>query len=573
MIKHSLFKRLGLYMRAHKFISSLVIIVIIGGGYYWYHNVTATSATPQYTIAKTRTGAITQTVSGSGQVSSQNQEDIKSTVSGTITSINVSVGDHVKAGDLLATVDSKQAALSLQNAKIAYAKLVQPAKPADIANAEASLATSYSNGYNSVSGVFLDLPNIMNGIKNMVTGQSGFLSDQHITNFSSTGQSYLNTFSTGYDRNAIQYNNLLQTYNQLTRTSSTSTINQVISDTYTLLKEISQNLQDGQNVINFITTSQPNYQPTQAATTAASITTWSSQINSDLANILAAQTSIQTNTNNLNTLITGADPLDVQAQQVSLAQQEQTYANYFIRAPFDGVVGRIPVNKYDEASGATIATIIGDNKIATISLNEVDAAKVSAGQPAIITFNAISGFTATGTVSQVDLVGTVVSGVVSYNVKIAIGTNDPRIKPGMSVSTTIITMQKSGVLVVPATAIKTQGQTQYVQIFDNPVLPTASSTNGFGSSTNSQFASSSQGQRFNRNVTISSVIAPRDQIITVGVTDGTNTEVSDGLTQGQWVVTKTITGGQSASTAAAAPSILSGLGGGGGRGGLRPAGN
>ena len=586
-------------MRAHKFLSTVVIIMIIGGGYYWFHNATSTSATLQYVISRARLGSITQTVSGSGQVSAQNQTDVKSTVSGAITSINVAVGDHIKAGDLLATVDSSQAALSLQNAKISYAKLTEPAKPADISNAQDNLTKSYSDGYNAISGVFSDLPNIMNGMKNLLYSQTGFLSNVQIANLSLTAQGYQNTFSTGYDQNVIQYSNLLQAYKQLTRASATSSINQMIVDTYTLLKQISQTLQEGQSAVTFVSTSQPLYQPSVASAAATNINTWSSQINSDLASVLSAQNSIQSNTNTLNTLINGADPLDVQAQQVSLSQQEQTYANYFIRSPFDGVVGRILVNKYDQASGATIATIIGDNKIATISLNEVDAAKVNVGQPATITFSAINGFTATGTVSQVDLVGTVTQGVVSYNVKININTSDPRIKPGMSVSTTIITMQKDGVLVVPSTAIKSQGQSQYVQVLEKPILPTASSTGTFGSSTQrfnrSQYASStntlgsstnsfgsstnqfgSTGRSFgggrNATITATSLSVPIDQIVTLGDTDGTNTEITGGLTPGLWVVTRTITSGQTTTTAA--PSILSslgggarGLGGGGGGGG------
>jgi len=101
----------------------------------------------------------------------------------------------------------------------------------------------------------------------------------------------------------------------------------------------------------------------------------------------------------------GADHLDIESQKISLAQQEQIYANYFVRSPIDGIVGRIPVNILQQASnGTVVATIINEQKGATISLNEVDASKVRTGNPVQVTFDALEDLTAEGTVSEVDLV-------------------------------------------------------------------------------------------------------------------------------------------------------------------------
>ncbi|MDD5433706.1 MAG: hypothetical protein PHE77_03610, partial [Candidatus Pacebacteria bacterium] len=60
--------------------------------------------------------------------------------------------------------------------------------------------------------------------------------------------------------------------------------------------------------------------------------------------------------------------------------------------------------------------------MAEISLNEVDVAKVKIGQRAIITFDAIDELEITGKVEDVDTIGTVSQGVVSYNVKIIFDT-------------------------------------------------------------------------------------------------------------------------------------------------------
>ncbi len=101
-----------------------------------------------------------------------------------------------------------------------------------------------------------------------------------------------------------------------------------------------------------------------------------------------------------------------------------------------------------------------EEKQIEISLNEIDVAAVSVGQKAVITFDAIDGLEATGVVTEVDLIGSVSQGVVDYTVKVAIESTDERIKSGMTATVEIITAQKDAVLVVPQSAVTTvNGQT------------------------------------------------------------------------------------------------------------------
>jgi len=596
-----LFGKINMYVRAHKIASTVIIIIILGGGYYWYHKVSAANVAPQYVLSSVRNGSIIQTIAGTGQVSASNQTDILSQVSGTIESIDVSVGQAVSAGDLIATIDSSSAALSLSNAKVSFAKLTEPAKATDISNAESSLTKAYNDGFNAASNIYLDMPTVMSGMKDLLYGQGGFLSDQNSTNLSPTNLAMRANVGTEYDAAVIRYQNSLNEFKVLTRSSATSSIDSSLADTFTTIQMIAKAVTDAQNTITEIVSTQPNYQTKTASSAAANTNSWAGQANSDLSNLVSSQSSIQSSENSYATLVTGADQYDIQAAQISLAQQEKSYANYFIRAPYDGVIGRIPVNVYGQAgNGTNIATIIGTQMTASVSLDEVDAAKVQVGQAATITFNAISNFTATGTVSEIDQIGTATSGVVSYGVKIVINTQDVRIRPGMSINTSIITYEKDGVLIVPSSAIKTQGGTSYVQAFDQTILPprsasstprTASSSYAFASSTASsthQYSGGQGGQYSQggtgRSITISSSVQPQQITVVTGDSDDTNTEIVSGLTRGQFVVTKTITSGGTTSTTAT-PSLLSSLtgnrggatGGGtrasGGGGASRPAGN
>ena len=550
----------------HKIWTVVVVIVLIFIGYEIYRYTLPTAA-PQYTLSKARIGNIIQTVTGTGQVSATNQLGLTSLVSGTIESINVNVGQHVNTGDLIATIDPTNALNSLNSAKLALAKLTEAPKTTDLSNAQNSVDQSYGTAFNSIANAFIDLQTVIPGLNTLLYGQGTFLSDQESSYLSSTAQTDRLQTGMNFDSANIQYIKVLAEYKSLTRQSATSTILQTLDDTYALAKNVANTLQNAQNTITFITTYQPDYLAKDAAAAQANVITWSNSTNSDVSSLLGAQNSIATAQNSLTTLVTGTDPLDIQSAQLTLNQAEQTYANYFIRAPFNGIIGLLPASVYSQASGGTsIATIISDQKIATLSLNEVDASTVKVGDPVSLTFNAINNFTATGTVSEVDLVGTVSSGVVSYGVKVSINTADTRINPGMSVNATITTNEIDNVLTVPGAAVKSQGNQNYVQTF-NPTIVSAyiSSLMAANGITNPGTGSSTRqfSGRANASITMTSAATPIDTTVTIGATDGTNTEIGSGLSAGDWVITKTTAAASVVKTTTTAPSLLSSLGAGG----------
>ena len=78
--------------------------------------------------------------------------------------------------------------------------------------------------------------------------------------------------------------------------------------------------------------------------------------------------------------------------------------------------------------------MVGEGQVAEVTLNEVDAAKVTVGQAATLTFDAISGLSLAGKVVEIDPVGTVSQGVVNYNVQVSFNDTTNQVKPGMSTS-------------------------------------------------------------------------------------------------------------------------------------------
>ncbi len=538
---YKILKKIGHSFKNHKIIWSISIIIIIVILYFIFRSNTNT--TTQYVVGIAEKGTLIENVTGSGQVSSLNQTDIKSEVSGAITSIPVSVGQTVTKGQIIATIDSREAYLNLENARISLAKIIDPAKPRDIVDAQNNLNTSYTDAFNAMSNTFLDMPTIMIGLKELLYNRDTYLSDQNINTFSDTAREYRNLTGISFDKANNHYNNLLQQYKSLNRLSSTSSIDKIINETLLLAKETSEALKNAQNTITFISVNYPDYSPTTASAAATNVVSWSTSINTDLGAISKAIASIDSSNNSLLNLEEGADSLDIRSQKLSVEQAEYNYSKYFVTAPFDGVVGRMPVNVHDTiGNGTIISTIVSNKKFTNIPLNEVDAVKVSAGQKARLTFDAIEDLSIDGSILSVDQVGTANQGVITYNVKIGFEEEDSRIKPGMSVDADITTNEKSDILIVPSNSIKNQGRLEIINTLnDSSLLEQIKSQKGR-----------------NKTITVPSAnYTPIPKEIISGISNDTFTEIKSGIDEGELIIIRNVTGNASTSQT---PTIFSSFG-------------
>lgn len=197
-----------------------------------------------------------------------------------------------------------------------------------------------------------------------------------------------------------------------------------------------------------------------------------------------------------------------------------------VKASMSGTVNAVNIKNGDDlsklssGSSRTVPIIIGDlNTLkAEVQVNEVDISDVEIGQKVMLTFSAIDGLEVSGKVEKIDALGTVSSGVVTYNVTIGFDTLDKRIKPEMSVSASIITDVKQDVVIVPSSAVKTVSGKNYVEIMES------------GSQT------------------------PAQQNVEIGLANDTQTEIISGVKAGDEVVIQTITSTSSSSLSSSSSS-------------------
>ncbi|HWA32080.1 MAG TPA: biotin/lipoyl-binding protein, partial [Candidatus Paceibacterota bacterium] len=97
------------YVLKHKILSIVVLVILIFTGRYIYEKAAGTSNETRYVLAQVQKGTIISTVSGTGQVSSSNEVDLKSKASGDVVYVGVTNGQKVKAGTVLLKIDDTDA--------------------------------------------------------------------------------------------------------------------------------------------------------------------------------------------------------------------------------------------------------------------------------------------------------------------------------------------------------------------------------------------------------------------------------------------------------------------------------
>lgn len=173
-------------------------------------------------------------------------------------------------------------------------------------------------------------------------------------------------------------------------------------------------------------------------------------------------------------------------------QAERQLAGTELRAPFTGTViavngsvGGSSSGSGSSGSSSTSSTSSGSSSSSsstssgfieladqtrlnvTGGFTESDAIKLKKGQPASVSFDALSGVTATGTVSRIDMSPTTSNNVVQYGVTITLGQVSGSVRLGQTATVTVTTSTAENVLYVPAAAVETAGGQSTVTVLRN----------------------------------------------------------------------------------------------------------
>ena len=120
----------------------LTLVVLLGGGAFWYF--TRDTTQPGTMTTGVTRGNVETTVLASGEIEASNLVSVGAQVSGQLKSLKVELGDRVKAGELVAEIDSLPQQNTLRNKKAALSAIQaeKKAKLASLTLAELELQTA-----------------------------------------------------------------------------------------------------------------------------------------------------------------------------------------------------------------------------------------------------------------------------------------------------------------------------------------------------------------------------------------------------------------------------------------------
>jgi RND family efflux transporter MFP subunit len=203
--------------------------------------------------------------------------------------------------------------------------------------------------------------------------------------------------------------------------------------------------------------------------------------------------------------------LNLELAKLSLDSAKLNLDKAVITAPFDGVVADINIIEGQDISTAALATpaitLVGASGIEMQgNIDELNIALVKLGQSANITLDALPDEQVMGGVAFISPKGTVLAGIVSYATTISLENPSAELKDGMSATAEVVVERRDNVLLIPNTVIQGTVQNPFVEV---PV-------NG----------------------------KPVERQITLGLSDGRNTEVLSGLEEREEVVVPELTSTQ-----------------------------
>jgi len=517
--------------------------VVFAGFYFWGTD----SSTPQYMTARIERGNLRNTVTATGALQAVTTVQVGSQASGTISALYADFNSVVKKGQVIAQLDPStskaqvdQARANLQQAQasLAQARAAVSNSRAGVADAQAKNLAAKSTVQNNQAGVSGAEANVAVLKAQQDDALSLLKQQESLLKAGVIAQRDYDVAQTAYKTAEARYNQAVAQLNQA--------------------------------------------KLTEQSASSAGIAQSQAGVEQSQAQVQQAQAQVQQAT------------AQVQQAQAALNLAQVNLSHTTIASPIDGIVVSRDVNVGQTVaaslSAPTLFTIANDlTQMQVIAnIDQADIGLVEQAKSVKFTVDAFPGKEFEGKIEEMRLNPVNVQNVVTYNVVIDVANPDQKLKPGMTANLVITIDERNNVLKVPNSALRFtpqdasgqrtgaggqgqgqgQGQGRRRQQGDN-----AAAQQGDGGE--NRFAPASApvlpGQ-----IRVVWVLGqngkPERRRITVGLSDGSATEVVDGdLREGDMVITgQTLSGSNTSSNNQSRPpgfgnAPRTGVGGGGPR--------
>ena len=443
--------------RNWKRIAAGAVVVVVAAVLFLPKNqAKPASGSVNYTQVNPQRREITNVFSDSGTIMAANTYEVKPLVRGTVLTADFEEGDVVEAGDVLYTIDSSDAANSVERAQISANQ------------AERNYEDAVNAGY-----VRSDIGGTVVAIK--VAPGDAVTAGQEVATIRDDGSVLLTLNFPAVDAASFVPGQTAQvtldgTYETLTGTIRSVSGADTLSDGNMLVRSVviavpnSGSLTSAQAAtasvggVSALGSARFSYQKEQVLTAASSGTVAALCVQPG-AVVGAGSNIIQLTSDNLERQVEQAAD-NLRSAQLSVEDAENTLDNYTITAPISGTIiqknvqAGETVGNESAAASTTPMCIIHDLRYLEMTLNvdELQILSMKEGQDVRITADAIPDKTFEGVVTNVSSAGTTTSGTTTYPVTIRID-DYGELLPGMNATAEIEVASADNALSIPNAAV------------------------------------------------------------------------------------------------------------------------
>lgn len=519
-------------------VAATAMALVIAAGFILRGQQTSAA---QYLTANVERGNLRNTVTATGTLQAVTTVQVGSQASGTISALNADFNSRVRKGQVIAQLDPSETQAQVQQARAnleqARAGLVQAraavaASRAGVTDAQARGLAANSTVQNQKSGVLSARANLV-ALKAQSDDALSFLKQQEsLVKSGIIAQREYDIANTAYKGAVARYE------------QAEAQLNQALVS--------------------------------EQSAAGAGIAQTNAQVQQSQAQVQQSQAQVQ------------SAEAQVQQAEASLRLAQINLTHTTIQSPIDGVVvsRNVDVGQTVAASlsAPTLFTIANDLKQMQViaNIDQADIGLVEQAKSVQFSVDAFPSDSFTGNIQQIRLNPVNTQNVVTYNVAIEVSNPEEKLKPGMTTNLTFTIDERSNVLKVPNAALRFTPQDAAGQRGER----TGGRNNGQGGNRGSsqgqtavdaggsaagQNRAQQAGEREERGERASNFAPPSAPVlqgqtrivwvmgqdgkpqrrrITVGLSDGVATEVTDGnLQEGEMVITsETIASGGTART-------------------------
>jgi HlyD family secretion protein len=455
----------------NKWVLTAIAIVVIIIVFVWYRRGN-TAPTFEWTAAEV--GNVIETVSVTGTVSPIGKAGLSFEKGGVITKIYVKVGDAVRVGDPIASLDSANDRAALASAQATLADMSRSLTPQELAvqhanvdiakvsldNAARDAVNAFHDGYVKAQGA------VVNYADSLFTNPQSANPTIDIRTESAVQQSSINA-----ERVAIS--DTLNNWSAELATASTSNAAGVISDARGYLLTVKSFMNDLAPIVNGLNPGNSGLSQSAINAYVAAMNSGLTALNAAVDSVTAAQTGLSAAksaydqaVSNYNLKLSGNSGDSIAAQAAKVAQAQAQLAQDTILSPIDGIVTQADPNVGEYvAPGQSGFAVQNDSFKIEAFVPEADIAKVAVGNLASSTLDAYGSYVDfPERVIMIDPAETVIEGVPTYKVTLVFVSPDSRIRSGMTSNLEIHTHEADNVVEIPYRALASTATTTTVRV-------------------------------------------------------------------------------------------------------------